>query len=295
VNRYEAEALSAERTVQRREQNFAEADAIRERLRAGGWDILDSAIGSELQALTAPASADEPITPRAVSLITVAHGWIPDLERWLLSVFTHCKADFEAIVVDNSGDTRMAGWLHTRAAYRLRSLRLDPPLGYATAVNAGIEAATGDICVLFDPGIELTGDAVTPLIEALRDPTVVIAGPFGIRGKGTLKEFEEDPGPEVDAIEAYCMAFRRADAQAVQGFDPKFRFYRIADIDFSFRLRDKGGRAVVVPGLPLERYQHRLWETTEPAERDRLSRRNFYRFLDRWGKRGDLLVGGSRQ
>jgi cysteinyl-tRNA synthetase len=90
------------------------------------------------------------------------------------------------------------------------------------------------------------------------------------------------------------MAFRRADAQAVQGFDPKFRFYRIADIDFSFRLRDKGGRAVVVPGLPIERYEHRLWEATASAERDRLSRRNFYRFLDKWGKREDLLVGGSR-
>jgi hypothetical protein len=34
-----------------------------------------------------------------------------------------------------------------------------------------------------------------------------------------------------------------------------------------------------------------LWESTDPIERDRLSRRNFYRFLDRWGKRNDLLVG----
>ena len=294
MNRDEAEALSAERRVRRREQNFAEADAIRDRLRAGGWDVVDSADGSELQALKAQPQAAEPVTPRAVSLVTVAHGWIPDIERWLLSVFTHCKADFEAIVVDNSGDVRMAGWLDTRAAYRLRTIRLDPPLGYATAVNAGIEAATGDICVLFDPGIELTGDAVSPLIAALSDPAVVVAGPFGIRGKGTLKEFEEDPGPEVDAIEAYCMAFRRADAQAVQGFDPKFRFYRIADIDFSFRLRDRGGRAVAIPDLPLTRYAHRLWEATPPAERDRLSKRNFYRFLDRWGKREDLLVGGSR-
>jgi GT2 family glycosyltransferase len=226
--------------------------------------------------------------------LTVAHGWIPDVERWLLAVFTHCKADFEAIVVDNSGDTRMAGWLQSRAADRFRSLRLDPPLGFATAVNAGIEAAAGEICILFDPGIELTGDAVTPLMAALSDPTVVIAGPFGIRGKGTLKEFEEDAGPDVDAIEAYCMAFRRADAQAVQGFDPKFRFYRISDIDFSLRLRDRGGRAVAVGGLPLTRHEHRLWEATPPAERDRLSRRNFYRFLDRWGKREDLLVGGSR-
>jgi cysteinyl-tRNA synthetase len=107
-----------------------------------------------------------------------------------------------------------------------------------------------------------------------------------------LKEFEESAGPEVDAIEGYCMAFRRADALAVGGFDPKFRFYRIADIEFSFRLRDRGpGRAVVVQGLPLVKHEHRLWEASEPAERDRLSRRNLYRFLDRWGKREDLLVG----
>jgi GT2 family glycosyltransferase len=285
--------LLAERVERRRERDFEAADELRERLRAGGWDVLDSALGSELQALKAQVQAAEPATTRAVSLIAVAHGWIPDLERWLLSVFTHCKADFEAIVVDNSGDARVAGWLKSRAADRFRSVRLDPPLGYSTAVNAGIEAATGEMCVLFDPGIELTGDAVSPLIEALRDPTVVLAGPFGIRGKGTLKEFEEDPGPEVDAIEAYCMAFRRADAQAVEGFDPKFRFYRIADIDFSFRLRERGGRAVAVAGLPVERHEHRLWESTAPAERDRLSKRNFYRFLDRWGKREDLLVGGS--
>lgn len=256
--------------------------------------MLDRAAGSELQALKAPPQTAEPAAPRAITLLTVAQGWIPDVERWVLSVFTHCKADFEAIVVDNSGDPRMAGWLQTRAADRLRSLRLDPPLGFATAVNAGIEAAAGEVCVLFDTGLELTGDAISPLISALSDPTVVVAGPFGIRGKGTLKEFEEDSGPDVDAIEGYCMAFRRADAQAVQGFDPKFRFYRIADIDFSFRLRERGGRAVVLAGLPLTRHEHRMWEATPPPERDRLSRRNFYRFLERWGKREDLLVGGSR-
>ncbi len=209
----------------------------------------------------------------------------------MLSVFTYTKADFEALLVDNSGDARMAGWLQSRAAERLRLVTLDPPVGFAIAVNAGIEAAAGEVIVLFDSGVELTGDAISPLLEALADPTVVVAGPFGLRGKGTLKEFEENAGPEVDAIEAYCMAFRRSDAEAVQGFDPKFRFYRIADIEFSFRLRDRGGRAVAVAGLPLTKHEHRLWEATPPEERDRLSKRNFYRFLDRWGKRADLLVG----
>jgi cysteinyl-tRNA synthetase len=108
---------------------------------------------------------------------------------------------------------------------------------------------------------------------------------------GTLKEFAESEGPEVDAIEGYCMAFRKADALAAGGFDPRFRFYRMADVEFSFRLRDRGGRAVVVAGLPVERHEHRLWESTEPSERERLSKRNMYRFLDRWRDREDLLTG----
>jgi cysteinyl-tRNA synthetase len=252
---------------------------------------VDSAEGSKLQALTAPPSAATAVASRAVTLLTVVHGWKPDAERWLLSVFTHCKADFEALVVDNSGDTRIAAWLESRAAERLRSIRLDPPLGFAAAVNAGIDAAAGEVVILFDPSVELTGDAVSPLLEALADPSVVVAGPYGLRGRGTPKEFDRSPGPEVDAIEGYCMSFRRADAQALEGFDPRFRFYRIADIEFSFRLRDRGGRAVAVSGLPLEKHEHRLWEATDPKERNRLSRRNMYRFLDRWGKRSDLLVG----
>jgi cysteinyl-tRNA synthetase len=226
-----------------------------------------------------------------VTLLTVVHGWQPDAERWLVSAFTNTKSDFEAVMVDNSRDYRIEGWLAKRAAERLRVITLKPPLGFASAVNAGIEAAAGEIVVLFDPGVELNGDAVAPLIAALDDPSVVVAGPYGLRAKSTMKEFEESAGPEVDAIEAYCMAFRREDAVAVGGFDPKFRFYRNADIDFSFRLRDRGGRALVVPDLPATRHEHRLWEATEPDERDRLSRRNFYRFLDRWRGRKDLLVG----
>ena len=252
--------------------------------------MVDGPGGSQLQAFKAPAQTVA-VTPREVTLVTVVHGWQADAERWLLSAFTHNKTDFEAVVVDNSGDARIAGWLQKPAAERLRVITLDPPLGFAAAVNAGLEAAAGEVIVLFDPGVELQGDAITPLVSVLADPSVVVAGPFGLRGRGTMKEFEESAGPDVDAIEGYCMAFRRTDARAVEGFDPKFRFYRMADVEFSFRLRARGGSAVVVGGLPLVKHEHRLWESTEPAERERLSRRNMYRFLDRWRDREDLLVG----
>lgn len=253
--------------------------------------MLDGPQGSELKPLKAShQQPDKPVFPRAVSLITVLAGWKPDAERWLLSVFKHCKADFEVIVADISGDVAIAGWLGSRAAERFRFARIEPAAGYAVAVNVAIDMSVAPVCVLFDTSVELTGDAVTPLLEALSDPSVVLAGPFGLRARAGMKEFEESPGPIVDAVEGYCMAFRREEADDAGPMDPKYRFYRIADIDFSFRLREHGGKAIVLAGLPLLKHEHRMWENTPASERDRLSKRNFYRFLDRWRMREDLLV-----
>ena len=94
------------------------------------------------------------------------------------------------------------------------------------------------------------------------------------------------------------MAFRRSDAVARGPLDEGFRFYRNLDIWWSLVLRDEGEgvpprRAVVVPGLPLARGEPRAWTATSPAERDRLSKRNFYRVLDRFRTRLDLAVGAK--
>jgi GT2 family glycosyltransferase len=85
------------------------------------------------------------------------------------------------------------------------------------------------------------------------------------------------------------MAFRRDLLATVTGFDERFRWYRTADIELCFRVRDAGLRSVVVD-VPVTRHEHRMWATTSPEERDRLSKRNFYRFLDRFRDRADLLV-----
>jgi hypothetical protein len=45
--------------------------------------------------------------------------------------------------------------------------------------------------------------------------------------------------------------------------------------------------------LPAVRHEHRGWSSLPDAERDRLSKRNFYRIIDRFGRRLDL-VGGER-
>jgi GT2 family glycosyltransferase len=95
----------------------------------------------------------------------------------------------------------------------------------------------------------------------------------------------------VDAVEAYCLAIRREALRAVGGgFDHRFRFYRNADLDLSFAVRAAGWRAIRTQPLPLTRHEHRGYASLPDDERERLSRRNFYRFLKHWGDRRDLLL-----
>jgi hypothetical protein len=139
---------------------------------------------------------------------------------------------------------------------------------------------------------------VTPLVRALDDPSVAVVGGWGITSTD-LRRFEDAPPGDVDAIEGYCQAFRRDDAARRGPLDERFRFYRNLDIWWSLVLRDEGEgstprRAVRLDGLPFIRHEHRGWTSLPDDERDRQSRRNFYRIIDRFGARRDLLVRPAR-
>ena len=168
-------------------------------------------------------------------------------------------------------------------------------LGHAAALNIGIRRASGPVVIVLDTSVEPTGDVVTPMVRALDDPTVAVVGGWGIVSPD-LRTFSDAPAGDVDAIEGYAMAFRRADAAARGPLDEKFRFYRNLDIWWSLVLRDEGEgvaprRAVALDGLPATRHEHRGWAALSEDERTRQSKRNFYRILDRFGSRRDLLIG----
>ena len=107
-----------------------------------------------------------------------------------------------------------------------------------------------------------------------------------------LRKFEDAPAGDVTAVEGYAIAFRRDDAAARGPLDEHFRFYRNLDIWWSLVLRDEGDEApprrAVAVEIPATRHEHRGWSSVPEAERDRLSKRNFYRIIDRFGYRRDL-------
>src|ERR671914_530315 len=118
-----------------------------------------------------------------------------------------------------------------------------------------------------------------------------LAGGWGVTTTSML-DFEADDGPEVDAVEGYLLAVPRALAARVQ-VDPRDRYYRNADLDYSFAVRALGYRATRVE-VPAARHRHRGFHDTDPGVRDRASRKNYDRFLGRWKSRTDLLTRGFR-
>lgn len=287
--------LAAERQRAREARDFARADALRDEIAGLGFRVVDTAAGPAIEPLE-PAGAtrvrardvesvlEEPATFDA-SVHWVIEGWPEDVVRALARFRAHQSGRRVQYVVADVAGTDPAAF-----GGDVEVVPLEAGTGWGAARNAGLKRSRGRIVLAMDGSVEPTGDVLGPLEAALADPTVGVCGPFGV-STDDLREFHESRGPEVDAIEGYLMAFRRDVIRDAGLFDERFRWYRTADIECSFRVRDAGYRAIVVD-VPVHKHEHRMYHATPPEERARLSKRNYYRFLERFRGRFDLLVSG---
>ena len=295
-------ALLEQRQAARERRDFAAADAIRDQLREAGWLVRDTPDGPELTEAP-PYQTLDPATlaPRwdepdrdEVSVVVHVAGWAEDVGRATRALAVHHRhLDYEVLLVaDGAGEaTGRALEDLARDDPHVRVLHLDPAIGFGASMNLAMGQALGRVLVWLDPHVEATGDLLGPLLAALDQPGTGLAGGWGVTTTSML-EFEADDGPEVDAIEGYLLAVPRALAAGV-GVDPKDRYYRNADLDYSFAVRALGYRATRVE-VPAARHRHRGFHDTDPGERDRASRKNYDRFLGRWKSRTDLLTRGFR-
>jgi cysteinyl-tRNA synthetase len=300
-------ALADARALARAAKDWPEADRLRAELEAAGWKVVDRGFSYVLEpahpptvevggtvrygrSSDVPSRLEEPPTGLA-TVILVATDWPEDLARMLAMLRAHGPDGVDIVVVGDGPSEGQAAALDGLAGAEV--IRTSERLGHAAALNAGIRRVSAPVVILLDTSVEPTGDVVTPLVRALDDPTVAVAGAWGIVSDD-LRHFAEAPAGDVHAIEGYCLAFRRVDAIERGPLDERFRFYRNLDIWWSLVLRDSGEgrpprRAVVLEGLPLTKHEHRGWTSLPDEERDRLSKRNFYRIIDRFGRRLDLV------
>jgi len=243
---------------------------------------------------------DNSTTPdaRRATVSVIVDGWPDDVRTCMGALLQHVPVDVVIQAADFGNVDGAGDALHEFAGDRLDELHLANPMtNWAAARNALLRADVGRIHLWCELSTVVTGDALTPLLDAIEsDDSVVAAGWRGVNVDldEEWRSVTEAPPGDVDAILGYLLAFRRATGLAAGGPHAKARYYRNADIEFSFALREaagSGARLVVPAGdLPVRQDRHHGYHDTDPAYRDKESVKTYNRFLARFRGRTDLLA-----
>jgi hypothetical protein len=299
-------ALAEQRAHARADRDFAAADRLRDDIAALGWVVTDSpdngfTLAEKPPYDVLPSVRDLPdnsavADTRRATVSVIVDGWPDDTRTCLTALLAHVPDDVVVQVLDLGNVDGAGDVVHEFAAARVEAWHVSAATGWSQARNALLRADTARIHTWCELSTVFTGDAVTPLLDAIDADDLVI----GAGWKGVNVDVDDqwrsfvDAGPgEVDALLGYLLAMRRSSALAAAGPHPKARFYRNADMEFSFALREAapGGR-LVVPAAELlcRQDRHRGYHDSDPAYRDAESAKTYQRFLHRFRGRTDLLA-----
>lgn len=304
--------LASRRVAARAARDFAAADALRDEIRGAGWVVTDTPSGFAL----APAPPFSTVPTVAALLAAqggparderrcgvglVVDGWADDVRTCVEALLAHTPEDVVVVGLD-LGDVDGAGRTLAELADeypgRLEHHHLERPCGWGEARTALLHLDASGIHVVMEPSTVLEGDALSPLLAVLDEaPSASVAAWQGVDAASDWLSFEPAGPGEVDAALGYLFAVRRADALAAGGFPTAARYYRNADMEFSFvvreELRAQGRGRVVVPDaeLAVRQGRHHGYHDTPPEVRDRESKRNYDRFLARFRGRDETRGG----
>lgn len=303
-------ALSHERDELRKRGKYDKADVLKRQIEEAGYGIKDNPHGAHLIVLPSvdvdgdvyrtarqvPSLLDEAdrcefsVNILAKSNFEEAKRCIESVVRWMGTY------EVEILLVNNKSLEELDAWFRElqRNDSRLHLLSTSRPLGEAEARNVSLKQSGGKYILLLDTSVELVGDVFAPIVQILADKSIGITGFKGLRSED-LHHFEESSDAEVEVIDELCIAFERKLLKKIGLFDESYRIPYYMVIDFNFAVRDSGVRAVVTPNLPIRSYPSLQDTTFSDAERTRLKKRNFYRFLDKWGDRDDLLLESNNE
>ena len=299
----EVRALAEQRAQARVDKDFARADELREAIDSAGWKVVDTPDGFELvekppfDSFASLSVVDVQVTAPVV-ICLIVDGWPDDVDTCLSALVEHAPRNavflvFDCGNVDNAG-IRAEHWqqAHPERVHVVHLEQSLQQLGWAAVVASAIQAAQSEYFVIIDMSTILEGDALTPMLECLREDGVVASGWRGVNVnvEDAWRSFV-DAGPgEVDAVLGYVMAVRTQAARDV-GPELKARFYRNADMEWSLLLRDAGGRIVIPDGeLPVRQDRHHGYHDSDPAYRDKQSKKTYDRILQRFRGRDEILA-----
>lgn len=235
------------------------------------------------------------VAPKQRSVIGVlVDGWPDDVRECLNSLIQYAPSHPIAVVnlgnVDNSGQiVEELAEHHPMTVFHVaQDLQT---AGWAAARNALIKAIPAEVHVIIDLSTVLTGDAITPLVDAIAGD-VVLSGWRGVNVnlEDEWRSFDEAQPGEVDAVLSYLLAVSREDALKTP-IDNKARFYRNADLEWSLALRNAGGKVVMPEAeLPCHQTRHHGYYDSDAEYRDFESKKTYNRLLKSFRGNTNILA-----
>lgn len=251
-----------------------------------------------------------------LSLILVSYHSETPLREFFASLAAHpVGVSHEVIVVDNAPGDGTGRWLAGALPW-VRVLPMTGNVGYARAVNAGIEQARGEHLLVINPDVLLADGAIDEAMTYLRaHPEAGLIGVQLLDPDGTVQRnarrfyslttillrrtplgrlwpehpelrrhlmLDDDlsrPGP-VDWVTGAFMLVRREALDTVGPMDGRFFLY-FEDVDWCYRMWEGGFEVHLLPDVQLvhgfQRSSHRLNRSLVHHVQSFLS------FYDKWG------------
>lgn len=297
--------LAEQRAQARVDQDFARADQLRDLIDAAGWKVIDVPEGFLLEekppfdVLAGLAELPaEPVVHAPLVICVILDGWPQDARECVMSLDEHAPGEAQILLLD-CGNVDGVGMLAEEWASaspgRVHVVHFSGTvenLGWANLVSAAIDLSAGEVFAIMDMSTIVEGDAFTTLLGELDVPGVVATGWQGVNVDvdDAWRSFTPGGHGEVDAVLGYLMVFRRESIESERP-DPKARFYRNADMEWSLALREAGGRIRIPDApLPIRQGRHHGYHDSEPDYRDKQSRKTYDRLLQRFRGKEQILA-----
>jgi hypothetical protein len=222
----------------------------------------------------------------SIRICLIAEGFTEDLLKCVLAIQEYTDTP---ISIHANGKSN---WLDEKLfnPNQISLTQEKNPLGWGNLVNNFLEKFSEDFLVIMDPSTIFLGDAISKSLESLN------SGYQGVGWKGGLVNIEddwrstEDKGPgEVDVLFSYFFALDRIFTLKAGGANPSAKYYRNADLELSLAIRAAGGKLIQID-LPLEQGKHHGYYDVEPEYREKNSKKNYQRILDRFRGKNEILA-----
>ncbi|NDF89673.1 MAG: hypothetical protein EB113_03675 [Actinobacteria bacterium] len=282
--------LAQARMDARAAKDFKLADKYREDLMHAGYEVVDVAGGYELRPKKPYITLAYPRDIRPIDLendVTVGiivDGFTDDALETVrtLKSYSDCAVAIIAI-----GD---AGALFEEMDKRTYLISVAQGASWADCANVFLEKVASKYVVVMDPSTQFTGDAISPVIDELAKGQYVAVGWRGglVNLEDQWRSVDDKGIGEVDVLFSYFMAFNREAMTQVGGFNPRAVYYRNADIEFSLKIRQAGGKLLQMD-LPLTQGRHHGYYDVDPDYRDAQSKKTFDRILEKFRGKEAIL------